>query len=278
MSAAEPWSGALIAARSENGAVRVVLVGDAGDVDPPPEPRLHIAVLPRERTRPLHVRADAGIAREVCLDVPLRHSLGNAELAGKAERRDPVDDAEVDRLGAPPSDRVHAVQGHPEHLAGGQRVDVGPCRERLLERLDPRHVREKPQLDLRIVGRYQHMVALGDEGAADGAPLIGADGDVLKVRVDAGEPAGGSPRHAVGRVDATRLRVDLPPERVGVGRAELRHQPPVQDALRKLMAFGSELLQDVGVGAPCLGARLPAAPPGPSPRTARRRAASASRR
>ncbi len=64
------------------------------------------------------------------------------------------------------------------------------------------------QLDLGVVGGEQRLVPLADdEGAADHPALLGADGDVLQVRVLRGEAAGGGDHLVEGGVDAA-LRGD----------------------------------------------------------------------
>ena len=74
-SAAVPCIGALIAARSAP-ARRGPLAGtDVRQAQPAAEHRLDVALLARELARALHVRGDAGIAREVALDVLLRAAL-----------------------------------------------------------------------------------------------------------------------------------------------------------------------------------------------------------
>ena len=51
------------------------------------------------------------------------------ELLGEPECRDAVDDAEIDRLGAPPRFARHAFDGHAEHFRCGHRSQAnGPKR------------------------------------------------------------------------------------------------------------------------------------------------------
>jgi hypothetical protein len=132
MSAAVPWIGALIAWRRAK---------------PPPGPLELISgvwilrpnsvstkpFLARAADHAVHVGLDAGELDEILLDEGLGLVLGNAEVAGEAEARDAVDDAEVDRLGAAAQLGRHLVQGHAEHLGGGDGVDVLRPRGRRLE-------------------------------------------------------------------------------------------------------------------------------------------------
>jgi hypothetical protein len=56
-------------------------------------------------------------------------------------------------------------------------------RERLAQRGHVGDVRGEAQLDLRIVGGEDHIAGLRHEGVADLAAGLGADRDVLEIRV-----------------------------------------------------------------------------------------------
>ena len=58
-----------------------------------------------------------------------------------------------------------------------------PSRNACLQRRDVGDLGEQPQLDLRIVGRDQLVARRRHEGAADLAAFLGADRDVLQVRL-----------------------------------------------------------------------------------------------
>ena len=189
------------------GADRGVGVRDVGVVALAAEQREHVAVLLGERLGLVHVVADAGEALEIFLDVGAGLLARDAELVGEPERRDAVDDAEVDRLGAAAHLARHALHRHAEHLRRGHGVDVEAVAEGLLQRLDVGDLGEQPQLDLRIVGGDELVARRRDEGAADLAAFLGADRDVLQVRLGGREPAGRrrgqrvARVHAVGRAD-----------------------------------------------------------------------------
>src|SRR4029078_36841 len=78
-----------------------VLGVDLGVVDAPAEYGFDVAAFVRTFARRIHIGADAGEAFEVGFDVGRRLVLGDAELVGEREGGEAVDDAEVDRLGAP---------------------------------------------------------------------------------------------------------------------------------------------------------------------------------
>jgi hypothetical protein len=54
-----------------------------------------------------------------------------------------------------------------------------------------RHMGEHPQLHLVVVRGQQAHALRGDEAAPHGAPDLGADGNVLEIRVDARQAPGG---------------------------------------------------------------------------------------
>ena len=115
------------------------------------------------------------------------------------------------------------------------------------------------ELDLAVVGADELEALRCDEGGADLAALLRAHRNVLQVGLGRGEAAGGGRRQRIGGVDALRLRIDEVRQRVGIGGAELRELAPVEHAAGELDALGGQILQHVGVGAPCAGLGLPSA-------------------
>ena len=83
------------------------------------------------------------------------------------------------------------LERHAEDLGGDELVNVAVLGERGLQGLVAAEVGEHAELDLRVVGGEQHVVGVaGHEGRADLPAELGADGDVLQVRVARREPAG----------------------------------------------------------------------------------------
>ena len=224
----------------------------------PAEQGGHIALLFRLRLGLVHIVADAGIALEIGADIGRRLALFNTELARQAEARNAIDDAEIDRLGLATGHRVHLVERHAEHLAGGHGVNVDAVAEGLAQRLDAADIGDDAQLDLRIIDRQQLVPLLGDEGAADAPPFLGADRDVLYVRVGRGEAPCTGRGHGEGGVDAPRLRVDLLHQRVGIGGFQLGELAPFQDFRRQVVLRGQRL-QHLGTGGVGAGLALLAA-------------------
>ena len=111
-----------------------------------------------------------------------------------------------------------------------------PSAKALRELRDVGDVGQHAQLDLAVVGRDQLVPALGDEGRADLAALLGADRDVLQVGVGRGEAPRRRGGQRVGRVDAARLGIDVLGQRIRIGRPELRQLPPLEHHVDELGA------------------------------------------
>src|SRR6185437_2113154 len=106
------------------------------------------------------------------------------------------------------------------------------------------HVREDPQLDLRVVRGEQHEVgATGDERSSNAATEWRADRDVLKVRVLAREPAGRGDRLIEGGVQPARVGIDERAKTFGVRRAELLDLAVLEDLVDHRVR-GAQLLED----------------------------------
>ena len=94
-----------------------------------------------------------------------------------------------------------------EDLGGDRGVQVLAGGERLDQALVLGEVGHHAQLDLAVVGGHQRLEALADdEAAADRPALVGADRDVLQVRVGRGQPAGRGHRLVEGGVDTAVRR------------------------------------------------------------------------
>ncbi len=131
--------------------------------------------------------------------------------------------------------------------------------EGLLERLDIGDLGQEPQLDLRIVGGNELRARRGDEGAPDLAALLGADRDVLQVRLGGGEAAGRGRGERIEGVHPMGAGIDVFRQRVGIGRPELGDLAPLEDLLRQRMPFLGELVEHARAGRPLTGLGLGAA-------------------
>ena len=92
-------------------------------------------------------------------------------------------------------------------------MDVAALAEGLGELLVPREVREDAELDLAVVGGEQDPAAVlvglaGDEGRAQATSALGADRDVLQVRLAGGSDVRRGDRLAEGAVDPPGRTID----------------------------------------------------------------------
>ena len=119
------------------------------------------------------------------------------------------------------------------------------------EGLDQTRVRrvvgQDAQLHLGVVCGEQDGPFGRHEGLADANALLGADRDVLHVRIRRGEAAGGGAGLVEGGVDAAGRRVDQRRQRVDVGVLELG-QAAVREDPRRELVVDHELLEHALVG------------------------------
>src|SRR5690349_10323672 len=99
------------------------------------EQREHITVLFRKRLGLLHVVANAGEPLEIFPDIGAGLLAADAELISEPERRNAVDDAEINRLGAAAYFARHFLDRHAEHLRRGHGMNVEALAERLAQLL-----------------------------------------------------------------------------------------------------------------------------------------------
>ena len=217
---------------------------DLRQVQPAAEHGLDVALLPGERAGFVHVALHAGVAREVQLHVPLGLAALDAELAREPERRHSVDQSEVDGLRGTPLLGADLVRRHAEDLGSRRLVDVPVLGEGPQQALVPGEVRHDAQLDLRVVGRDQQVILRGHESLPDPPSLGRANRDVLEIRVGRRKPAGRGDGLVIGRVDAAGARVHLRGQLLGIGRAQLRETPVVEDDARQLV-IRRQLLEHV---------------------------------
>ncbi len=250
---ADDVGGRTLDGRIDGGALLEGALGRIGRLDPremhaPAEDGFDIAIGAAERLGALHVVADAGETLEIGLDVLACLLARDRQLVGETERRDAVDDAEIDRLGAAAHGRVHALDRHVEHFRRGHGVNVQPVGERLSQLRNVGHMGQYAKFDLAVVGRHQLVARCRHEGGADLAAFRRAHRNVLQVRIGRGETSGRRGSQRIGRVHPARFRVDVAGQRVRVGRAQLGQLAPVEQLAGKLHALARQLFQHLAVG------------------------------
>ena len=152
--------------------------------------------------------ADSAEPGEVLIHLLLGLVAADLELSREAESAEAVGESVRHGLDPVPHLGGHLVDRHPERPRADEVVQVLTGVERLDQPLVARQVRHDPHLDLAVVGRHQCLefgsAARGsdDEAVADLSAGLGADRDVLQVRVGRGQPSGGRDRLVEGGVDA----------------------------------------------------------------------------
>ena len=135
---------------------------------------------------------------------------------------------------------------HPEHLGGGDGVEVPAGAEGLDHLLVPGHVGQEPQLDLGVVRVHQGHPRPGHEHLPQLRPQGGADGDVLEVGLGGAEAAGGGDGVLEAGVDAPVVGDHLA-QAVHIGGLQFGELAVVQDLLDDGV-LAPELVQHLRVG------------------------------
>jgi hypothetical protein len=235
------------------------LVLDRGEVGAAAEDGLDIALFLHLGFHALHIVRNAGEFLEIGVDEGLGLLAGDVELVGQAEGGNPVDHAEIDRLGLAADHRVHAFQRHVEDFRGGHGVDVDPVAEGLFETVHTGDMGQQAQFHLGIVGRDQAIARLGDEDFADLAAGLGADRDVLQVRLGRGQAPRRRRRQRERPMHPLGVGVDMVEERVRIGGFQLGILAVFQERHRQLMPLGGQLVQHRRIRRPGTGLGLLAA-------------------
>ena len=127
---------------------------------------------------------------------------------------------------------------HAEHLRSCQRVNVIPAPVGFDEQRIMRKVRQQPQLDLRIISRQEYVARLRNERRANSASQLGANRNILQVRICRRQPACRSSGLPEGGVQPSSRGIDQRRQRIHIRRLELRQLPVVEDHARNGMVLG----------------------------------------
>ena len=122
----------------------------------------------------------------------------------------------------------------------------------LQKRRVPADMRHDAQLDLAVVRTGDDAARWCDEGFAHTTALGRTDGNVLQIRIIAGQAPGHRHRLRVMGVDAAGARQGQLRQLVGVGALELGEAPVFQNFGRQRKVFG-QFFQHFLVGAGCAG-------------------------
>ena len=202
---------------------------DVGQGPPSAEQRGHVTGLLRLLDHLVHEALHPLVALEEGVDVALGLAPLDPQVARQGELGLAVDHREVHRLALAALLAGDLVGGHLEEGARRPAVHVLALGEGVHQLPIPAQVREDPELDLAVVGGQEQAAIGGHEGVADAPTELGADGDVLEVRVGRAEPAGLGDRLVVSGVDPPGLRIDRLGEGAEVGPLDLRHRAVLDD-------------------------------------------------
>ena len=158
--------------------------GDVAQVTAALHHGFNIAVAAGRFDGAVHVSLDIRVFHEILVNDFGGLLARNAQPFGQSEGGNSIDDPEIDHLGIAAHLFGYLSEGYAIHFCRGGRVDVEPLVEISDHPGIAAQVGDDAQLDLRVVGRKQHMVVVPrDKGLPDLATLLGADGDVLEVRI-----------------------------------------------------------------------------------------------
>src|SRR3984885_9573484 len=182
--------------------------------------------------------ADASVLFKIAGDEVFGFRGPDAEILRQSEGREAVDDAEVNDLGrASMLGRDHERR-NPEDLRGSEGVDVVAAAVGFDQQRIAREVGEQAEIDLRKIGGEEHVAGLGDEGGANAASELGADGDVLQIRIGGRKASGSRAGLAEGGVQASAGAMDERGQRIDVGGLQFRELAIVEDHARDGMILG----------------------------------------
>ncbi|GBF31346.1 hypothetical protein MnTg04_01306 [bacterium MnTg04] len=140
-------------------------------------------MLPGQLPGVFHIRFDARVAIEIEVDIILRFTAPDVQLARQAKCRHSVYQAKINRLGRASLIVTDLIGGNREHLGRGRAVDILIVGKGLQKTLVAGQVSHDSQFDLGIVGGEKPMAIRGDKSLANAAAFCGPDRDILQIRV-----------------------------------------------------------------------------------------------
>ena len=225
----------------------VVVAGQLGQGAAASEEGGHIAAGPGVGDGLVHIAAHLRESGQIVFQEGVGLLDADADVLREAVSALAVHDAEVDGFGRGAETGRDLLEGQVVDLRGGAAVDVLAGQEGLLHMLVAGDVGEDAQLDLAVIGVYQHAAGPRHKVGAELAAQLGADGDVLQVGVVGGEASGAGFGLVEAGVDAPILRDDLQ-KTLDIGGVELLVGAVLQNVLHQRVV--PQGLQSLGVGGP----------------------------
>ena len=141
----------------------------------------------------------------------------DAQLLRESERRQAINDAEINGLRGAAVFRRLRERSDAENLLCRARMDVFAIPERVDQHGIFRKVRHDAQFDLRVVGGEQYVALFCHKSSANFAAQLRSNGNILQIRIAGAQPARGRPGLRKTRVQPTRLRMNQFRQRVHIG-------------------------------------------------------------
>ena len=154
------------------------------------EQRLCIALFLCLLNRVLQIGGNAAVGLFVVLDIGIGLLYRDSDIPREGKCADAVHDAEIDRLGAGAHLRRYKCLRQIKYLRCGAGVDIHALAECFDHCGIVCQCRQHPQLNLRIVGIDQQVALLRLKEIPHAAARLGANGNVLHVRLGAADASG----------------------------------------------------------------------------------------
>ena len=159
-------------------------------IPPPTEQRGGIAGVLGGVNHPLHIGRHALIGVHIGVNIFLGLFVADPNILGQRKGADAVNNAKVHRLGATAQLGGDHLRRQTKHLRRRGCVNIRATVKSINHRLIFRHGRQHPQFNLGIVRVHQSAPGGGDEKLAHFPPQIRANGNVLQIRLQRGDPPG----------------------------------------------------------------------------------------
>ncbi len=172
----------------ESALVRVAAL-DVRNGPHPAKERAHRTLLARLLQCPFYECFNACVAGKIPFDISPGLSLRNAQLRGKAECRNPVNDAKIDRLRPSTRHLVHGLGWNAKDFTSRKCMNINVFRVGLPQQRIAAEMRQQAQLNLRVVGREQLCPRRSSKCGPNLPAQLGADGNVLQIRVHRRQPS-----------------------------------------------------------------------------------------
>ena len=217
-----------------------------GDLPTPPEKGLGVAPFTGQLDRVLHVLLHGRERSEVTLEDFGCLGHRDVEALRKPVSLHAVGEAVRHHLRFRPFLDMDILGSDVEHGCGRCRVNVVAGLERPDQARILRKVSDASQLDLVVVGDQELVPLPSDKGRSENSPPLGADGNVVQVRLIRREAAGSGHGLLERGADPVSL-ADLGEQTLAVGRPQLLDFAVLEEVLDDRM-LSAHLFERLGVG------------------------------